>query len=111
MLKESEYVKIKTTVPLDSADKVRQALGGAGAGKMGNYDHCAFSYPVKGYFRPLAGSSPAIGTVGKLETVAEVCLETICHRDLVEKVIAELKKAHPYEEPAIDIIKRWEIGN
>lgn len=109
MLKESNYIKIKVTVPIDSAGKVRQALGEAGAGKLGNYNFCSYSYPVKGRFRPLAGAHPAIGKVGELEDVDEEIIEVICNKDIIEKVIAALKKAHPYEEPAIDIMPRLEI--
>ncbi|MFA4830679.1 MAG: hypothetical protein WC862_03650 [Patescibacteria group bacterium] len=109
MLNQSNYLKIKVTVPVDSADKVRQALGEAGAGKLGNYDFCSFSYPVKGRFRPLEGANPAIGKVGDLEEVKEECIECICHKNILTEAISALKKAHPYEEPAIDIIPRYEI--
>ncbi|OGH72205.1 MAG: hypothetical protein A2921_03710 [Candidatus Magasanikbacteria bacterium RIFCSPLOWO2_01_FULL_43_20b] len=111
MLRESEFVKIRVTVPRgEVAEKVRQVLGEAGAGVQGNYDNCSFSYPVVGRFRPLAGANPAIGSVGKLEEVEEEMIEMLCHKDKVEEVIAALKKAHPYEEPAIDIIPRLEVG-
>jgi len=106
---ESDYLKIKVTVPKANLDEVREALGVAGAGKIGNYDYCSFSYPVEGRFRPLTGANPTIGKVGDLETVEEICIETICHKDILESVIARLKEVHPYEEPAIDIIKRWEV--
>jgi len=109
MSKQSDYLKIKVTVPLNSADKVRQALGEAGAGKLGNYDFCSFSYPVKGSFRPLAGANPTIGKIGKLEEVDEELIECICHKDILDSVIVALRKAHPYEEPAIDILTRYEV--
>ncbi len=109
MLKGSEYVKIRVTVPQANLDEVIEVLGKAGAGKMGNYDYCSFAYPVEGKFRPLAGANPAIGRVGQLETVEEICLETICHQDILESVILALKKVHPYEEPAIDIMPLLKI--
>ena len=109
MLKESDYFKIKVTVPKVNVEEVRNVLGKAGAGKMGNYEHCSYSYPVEGNFRPLVGANPTIGTIGELETVEEVCIETICHKDILERVIAELKRVHSYEEPAIDIIPRFEF--
>ena len=109
MPKQSEYFKIKVTVPVDSTDKVRQALCEAGAGKLGNYDFCSYSYPVNGCFRPLEGANPTIGEVGELERVEEELVECICHEDLLKEVIAALKKAHPYEEPAIDIIARYNV--
>lgn len=108
-MQESNFVKIKVTVPLDSADKVRQALGEAGAGKFGNYEFCSYSYPVKGRFRPVEGANPTIGEVGKLEEVDEELIECICHKDILSEVIAKLKEVHPYEEPAVDIMPRLEI--
>ena len=109
MLKESNYVKIIVAVPKESADKIRQALGKAGAGQQGRYKYCSGSYPATGRFVPQEGSRPAIGQTGKLEEVAEEIITTICHKNLLAKVIAAIKKAHPYEEPPIDIIPRLEI--
>ncbi|MFZ2190414.1 MAG: hypothetical protein WA057_02470 [Candidatus Magasanikiibacteriota bacterium] len=109
MLRESDYFKIKVTVPKANVEEVRNALGQAGAGKMGNYEYCSYSYPVKGKFRPTEGANPTIGSISVLETVEEECIECICHKDILESVIAELKRVHPYEEPAFDIIKRWEV--
>ncbi|MEW6610561.1 MAG: hypothetical protein AB1352_02975 [Patescibacteria group bacterium] len=110
MLRESPYVKIVVAVPLDAADGVRDALTRAGAGRQGNYEACSGSYRQTGRFRPREGAKPAIGSVGKLEEVEEEVIEAICHRDLVARAVEEVKKAHPYEEPAIDIIPRLEIS-
>ncbi|MFA6427429.1 MAG: hypothetical protein WCW16_03215 [Candidatus Magasanikbacteria bacterium] len=108
-LKESNYVKIVTSIPVESADVVRNALGEAGAGEQGNYEYCSGSYRQIGRFRPLKGAHPAIGEVGKMEEVEEEVVEVICHKDKLENVIQALRKAHPYEEPAIDIFPRYEI--
>jgi hypothetical protein len=109
MLKESNYVKIRVSVPLAAAEKIREVLGRAGAGLQGNYEYCSGSIKQTGRFRPKSGAKPAIGQIGKLEKVDEEIIETICHKNLVEKVITEIKKAHPYEEAAIDIIPRYDI--
>ncbi len=109
MLKPSNYVKIKVTVPIKAAAKVRQAMGRAGAGVQANYQFTSFSTVGIGRFKPGKSAKPAIGKIGKLEEVEEEMIETICHKKLVKKVIAAIKKAHPYEEPAIDIIPRYEI--
>jgi len=109
MLKESNFVKIAVAVPRESANRVREALGMAGAGVQGNYKYCSGSYPAIGRFIPQAGSHPAIGQTGKLEEVEEEIITAICHKDLVEKVVAAIKKAHPYEEPPIDIMPRYDI--
>ena len=109
-MKESDFVKIRTAVPVANASAVRQAMGDAGAGLQGNYSHCSSSYLTTGRFTPLTGANPAIGSINKPEEVQEEMIEMLCHKDKVEEVIAALKKAHPYEEPAIDIMARLEIG-
>ena len=109
MLKSSPYVKIRTSVPTSFANKVRQAMGDAGAGNQGNYSHCSSSYSSTGRFMPLVGADPAIGEVGKAQAVKEEIIEMLCHQDLVAKVISAIKLTHPYEEPAIDILPRLEL--
>ena len=109
MLKQSDFVKIRIAVPVVDAEKVRQAMGEAGAGIQGNYSFCSGSYKQIGRFLPLDGAKPAIGKVGELELVEEEIIETICHQDLIEKVIQAIKISHPYEEPAIDILPRLEL--
>ena len=109
MLKQSDFVKIRTAVPVKDAEKVRRAMGDAGAGVQGNYSHCSGSYLSIGRFIPLAGANPAIGQIGKPEEVQEEVIEMLCHVDKVKEVIVALKKVHPYEEPAIDIIQRLDI--
>ncbi len=96
-------------MPTEAADKVRQAMGQAGAGIQGNYEFNSGSIKQVGRFKPVAGAHPYIGQIGKLEEVEEELIETICRKDRVEKVIAAIKKAHPYEEPAIDIMPRYDM--
>ena len=109
MLKQSDFVKISTAVPVESAGKVRKALGEAGAGVQGNYSHCSGSIKSIGRFLPMEGANPAIGEQGKPEEVEEEIIEMLCHKDKIEEVIKTLKQAHPYEEPAIDILPRLEL--
>lgn len=96
-------VKLTVFVPEAHADAVREAMAAAGAGKLGNYSHASFSVKGIGRFRPEKGAQPAIGEVGRLESVVEERIETICPRDILAAVIAAIKKVHPYEEPALDI--------
>lgn len=109
MLKQSDFVKIRVSAPLEAADRVRQAMGLAGAGVHGNYQFASGSIKQVGRFKPLAGARPTIGEIGRPEEVEEELIETLCHKDLAEKVVAEIKKAHPYEEPAIDLMPRYDI--
>ena len=109
MLKESAYVKIRVAVPLAAAAAVRQTLGQVGAGVQGNYEYCSSSIKQTGRFKPGSGAQPAIGKIGQPEEVAEELIEVICRKDLVEAAVAAVKKIHPYEEPAIDIMPRYDI--
>lgn len=98
-----ELVKLVVFVPEADANKVRQALGEAGAGKIGNYTFCSFSTKGTGRFKPEDGANPAIGEVGKLEEVAEERIEVACEKDGVQEIITAIKKVHPYEEVVVDI--------
>jgi len=95
--------KIVVYVPLTHAHAVRDAIGKAGGGRLGNYSHCSFSTRGIGRFRPEAGAHPAIGKVGHLEAVDEERIEVTCDSALVREVLAAISRAHPYEEPALDV--------
>lgn len=95
--------KIVIYVPESHADAVRAALGNAGAGRIGNYSHCTFSVKGIGRFKPEQGAAPAIGAVGKLEAVPEERIETVCREDRLAAAIQAIRRAHPYEEPALDV--------
>jgi hypothetical protein len=99
----STNVKIVVTVPESDADKLRQAIGDAGGGQLGNYSHCSFSSKGTGRFLPTADAKPAIGNVGLPETVAEERIEITCARTHLTAVIAAIRANHPYEEIALDI--------
>jgi hypothetical protein len=99
----SEQVKMVVFVPESHADAVRQAMGDAGAGEIGRYTHCSVSSRVAGRFLPQEGARPAIGEVGRLETVEEERIEMICLKGLVNEVVKAIKEVHPYEEVALDI--------
>lgn len=102
--------KVTTYVPVDAAGAVRAALAGAGAGTIGDYDQASFSTPGEGRFRPLAGAQPAIGTVGEAEVVDEVRIECVLPRAARARVVAALLAAHPYEEPAYDVVELADPG-
>ncbi|QQG50346.1 MAG: hypothetical protein HZB70_02115 [Candidatus Berkelbacteria bacterium] len=98
-----EFVKLVVFVPTSHADVVRQALGEAGAGKIGNYDFCSFSTKGTGRFRGNKDSSPTIGKAGNYEQVEEERIEVELNKEILPQAIAKLKVAHPYEEVAFDI--------
>lgn len=108
-MSHSQNVKIVVFVPESHADAVREAIGKAGAGKIGNYTFCSFSSKGLGRFKPEEGARPAIGEVGKWESVQEERIEVVCERSLMENVVAAIKGAHPYEEVALDIYPLEEL--
>lgn len=97
--------KIIVFVPTENAEELRQAIGEAGAGRIGNYSHASFSTKGMGRFMPLKGANPAIGEIGKLEEVEEERVEFVCEEERLDPVLATIREVHPYEEPAIDIFK------
>ena len=102
--------KLTTYVPVADAERVRQALAAAGAGVIGDYDSASFSTPGEGRFRPLEGAHPTIGEVGALEVVDEVRIECVLARAARPQVVAAMLAAHPYEEPAYDVVELADPG-
>ena len=97
--------KIVTYVPHGRVQRVIDAMAGAGAGAIGEYDRCAFLVDGEGTFRPGPVSNPAIGTRGKVEVVAETRIEMVLPRSARDAVVDALRRAHPYEEPAFDVFE------
>ena len=96
--------KLQVFVPLLQAEAVRNAIFEAGAGHIGNYSECSFNTAGTGTFKAGAGSQPFTGEVGKQQQEDEIRIETIFPGWLENKIITALKKAHPYEEVAYDIV-------
>ncbi len=99
----SETVKIVVFVPETHAEVVREAMGKAGAGKIGNYSCCTFSSKGIGRFKPEQGAHPSVGRVGEMTSVNEERIETVCPRNKLEEVVKAIQAVHPYEEVALDI--------
>jgi len=97
--------KLTVYIPETHQEQVKDAIFAAGAGRYAAYDRCCWQVLGQGQFRPLAGSNPAIGNQGDVETVAECRVETLCADDCVSAVIAAIRASHPYEEPAFDFVK------
>ncbi len=90
-------------VPREALDVVRNALFEAGAGRIGKYEHCSWYTQGTGTFLGGEGTSPTHGEAGREQRVAELRLETVFPEERQEEVIAALRLAHPYEEPAFDV--------
>lgn len=97
--------KLTVFIPEEALDKVKSALFAAGAGTIGDYEQCCWQVQGVGQFMPLAGSTPHIGSQGSLEAVSEWRVEMVVAEEAIETVVAALKRAHPYETPAYDVIK------
>jgi dinuclear metal center YbgI/SA1388 family protein len=102
--------KLVVFVPVADAGRVREALARAGAGAIGAYDSCTFTSRGEGRFRPLLGAVPAVGTVGDLEVVEECRVEAVLPRRLRRGVVEAVRAAHPYEEPAFDLVELADPG-
>jgi hypothetical protein len=95
--------KLVVFVPREALNEVREALFAAGAGRIGNYEHCSWYGEGTGTFLGGEGTSPNVGQAGREERVAELRLETVFPADRQDQVLAALREAHPYEEPAYDV--------
>lgn len=102
---ETQLKKLVVYVPVEKAEDVKQALGDAGAGAIGNYSHCTFSSSGTGEFLPNESANPYIGQQGKLESVKEERIETIFPVHLEKRILSAMFKSHPYEEIAYDIYR------
>ena len=100
---ESTNVKLVVFVPLSHADIIREELGKAGAGKIGNYEFCSFSTRGIGRFKGNENSNPTIGKAGNFESIEEERIEVVVPRNILKEVIEKMKAIHPYEEIAYDI--------
>jgi hypothetical protein len=97
--------------PLEAAQRVRDAMAGAGAGRIGDYDSCSFSTRGTGRFRPLSGAHPAIGSTGTLEAVEEERIEAVVAEERLRGVLQAIVEVHPYEEPAIHVLPMEDYKN
>jgi hypothetical protein len=95
--------KLIVFVPREALDDVRDALFAAGAGRIGRYERCSWYTQGTGTFLGGEGTSPNVGEPGREERVAELRLETVFPAEHHDEVVAALRRAHPYEEPAFDV--------
>lgn len=92
-------------VPQSHLEVVKQAAFDAGAGRIGDYDSCCWQVEGTGQFRPLAGSDPFLGRQGEIEQVPEYRVEMVCAAEHIKAAVAAMIAAHPYEEPAWDVLQ------
>lgn len=97
--------KLGFYVPASHLEQVKEAVFATGAGRIGAYDCCCWQVAGQGQFRPLDGSKPWIGRQGSVESVDEYRVELVCVEELIKAAVAAMRLAHPYEEPAYDVVK------
>ncbi|OGT35580.1 MAG: NGG1p interacting factor NIF3 [Gammaproteobacteria bacterium RIFCSPHIGHO2_12_FULL_37_14] len=97
--------KICFYVPPTHIEEVKHAMFAKGAGKVGDYSHCAWQILGEGQFLPLAGSDPFIGKLNQEEKISEYKVEIVCEDQYIHAVLAALKQSHPYEEPAYQVMR------
>jgi hypothetical protein len=95
--------KLIVFVPAEALEAVRAAVFAAGAGRIGDYERCSWYTEGTGTFLGGEGTSPSVGEAGREERVRELRLETVYPAARHDEVIAALRRAHPYEEPAFDV--------
>jgi hypothetical protein len=95
--------KLVVFVPPEALDAVRDAIFAAGAGRIGDYERCSWYTEGTGTFMGGESTSPTVGEKGREERVRELRLETIFPEEREDEVVAALRGAHPYEEPAFDL--------
>jgi dinuclear metal center YbgI/SA1388 family protein len=102
--KENTLKKLFTFVPADKAEQVSSAIFNAGGGYIGNYSECSFNAEGTGTFKAGPGSNPYVGKTGERHYEKEIKIEIIFPAWLEDILIKAMKAAHPYEEPAYDVI-------
>lgn len=101
--------KICFYAPESHVEQVKEALFENGAGKIGDYSCCAWQTLGEGQFMPLAGSDAYIGEKNQIARIPEYKVEMVCNEEKIKQAITALKNAHPYEEPAYQVIKLEEF--
>ena len=96
-------VKLVWFVPESALDATRAAVFAAGAGRIGDYERCSWYTRGTGTFLGGEGTDPAVGEAGREERVEELRVETVVPAASIAAVVAALRAAHPYEEPAFDV--------
>lgn len=102
-------LKLIYYVPESHLETTKNAIFAAGAGGIGNYEHCAWQVLGTGQFKPVKGANPFIGELDSLEQIPEWRVETVVHKEKAVQVAQALKASHPYEEPAFEFIQIFGI--
>jgi dinuclear metal center YbgI/SA1388 family protein len=100
---EDRACKVVVFTPEKDLDRVADAMFAAGAGRIGQYSECSFRLLGTGTFFGSEASHPTVGQKGRREEATEWRLEAVCPERSVDAVVAAIRRAHSYEEPAYDV--------
>ena len=106
----TDYVKLEIFIPETHFAALREALHSVDAGHIGNYDSCVSASAVTGFWRPLAGTDPYLGEIGKLCHEPELKVEVTISAERLRETVNVIKEIHPYEEPVINAIPLIAVG-
>jgi hypothetical protein len=95
--------KLVWFVPREALEATRDAVFAAGAGRIGAYERCSWYAAGTGTFLGGESANPVLGEAGREQRVSELRVETVVPEEKLADVVAALKEAHPYEEPAYDV--------
>lgn len=99
----AEQIKVVTWAPDEAIIGLAEALGDAGAGRIGEYERCSFTMAGTGRFTAGPNTSPAVGQAGAANEAAESRIEMVAPRRRLDAIVAALVAAHPYEEAPFDV--------
>jgi dinuclear metal center YbgI/SA1388 family protein len=102
--KRSVLRKLFTFVPVEHAEKLRDALFAGGGGEIGRYSECSFNVEGRGSFKANEGTNPYVGKEGERHYENEVKVEVIYPAYLEDGLLRSMRQAHPYEEVAFDVV-------
>lgn len=105
-----KYCKVEVFIPEKFLDKLSKVFNELDVGHIGKYSECLSYSEITSRWKPLKGSDPYIGDINKLEEEKELKVEVTCEKEMVDKLINEIKKVHPYEEAVINVIPLYRIG-
>ena len=101
--KKGSIKKLTTYIPISDADKLKNALFEAGAGRIGQYSHCSFTTEGTGTFKASDSANPAKGTKGELHREDEAQIHVTFTAASESDVLNALFENHPYEEVAYEV--------
>ena len=101
--KQNFIQKLVTYTVPENAEKIRLALGEAGAGTIGNYDNCSFNSEGFSTYQGNEDSNPTVGNKGELTQTDEIKIEVVFEKHLQSKILKTLFANHVYEEVAYEI--------